>query len=145
MSVMTDDPPATPEVVIRREVDVIGVFGIRRREVIAERVEEFRRQPLPGAADVGLLVVDFSAVDRFSTVIGRRPNQPRPRVGPRVVVVNGADVESDIAECFFVSTIKIHFDVATGITGSLAYIRVPITEVDAARLAVVEAPLNARL
>src|SRR5689334_20613066 len=64
------------------------------------------------------------------------------RITTRVVVVDGANVETEITEGFLPSAVEIHFDVAADITGALAYVGVPVAQIKAARMAVIEAALD---
>src|SRR5258706_13240372 len=60
---VADDSPASAQVVGRAQVPVVRAFGPREREVIVDRMEVFERDPLPGAANVELLVVDLAGMN----------------------------------------------------------------------------------
>src|SRR4051812_16853386 len=143
---VADQAPAAAEIVVSAEVDVARVLGTGDGEVVVDGEEVFQREELPGAADVQLLVVDFAAGDRTGTIVEGGAN-PRGawRVCSGVVVVNEADVEADVAEGFLPPAVEVHFDIAAREARALADVRVPVTEVDAARMGIVKAALDRRL
>src|SRR5204863_1129000 len=94
--------------------------------VIVERVEPLRREELPAAAYVHFLVIDL-------------------RLRTRVVVIDGAHVEAEVTEGLLPAPVEVHFDVAARVARALAHVRVPVAEVDAACMAVIEAALDGRL
>src|SRR5438105_8228145 len=123
---MGSEAPTPAEVVIRRKVKVAGVLRTGRREVIVDGVEVLRGQKLPRTADVDLFVVDF-------------------RVGSGVGVVDEAHIDAEVTERALVSAVEVHLDIAVRIPGTRTHIRVPVAEVDAARVAVIEPALDRRL
>src|SRR5262249_29237169 len=96
--------------------------------------------PCPAAANIALEVVHGVGVGRRAMWIPKKRS-----VTTRVVVVNAANIEPEIAEGFLPATVEVHFDVAARVTRTLTYVRVPVAEVDAARVAVIEAALDRRL
>src|SRR5437660_1323030 len=110
--------PTTAEVIRARKVDVVRMLGIGNLEVVAERVEPFQRNPFPAAADVSLEVVDGAGVGRRAMWIPKKRS-----VTTRVVVVNAANIEPEIAEGFLPAAVEVHFDVAAWVTRALTYVR----------------------
>src|SRR3954467_2721585 len=109
---VANQAPAAAEIVVSAEVDVARVLGTGDGEVVVDRKEVFKREELPGAADVHLLVVDFAAGDFQSPVVKRRAHAGTRGVGSGVVVIDEADVEAEIAERFFPAAVEIHLEVA---------------------------------
>ena len=77
-------------------------------------------------------------------VVERRADQSGSRVGAGVKVIDRAHVETDVTEGFLPAAVEIHFDVAARKAGALAYVGVPVAEVDTAGMAVIEAALDRR-
>src|SRR5438874_381249 len=95
MRVSVERPRRGREVEVGRPLGALA-GGTLDREVIVGRVEVLRREELPAAADVELLVIDLG-------------------VGAGIRVVDVTDVEAKIAEGVLVAAVEVHLDVAARI------------------------------
>jgi hypothetical protein len=105
-------------------------------------MEPLQRQPLPCAADVALEVMHGAGIAGSGV---RVCSTKESRLTAWVVVVNSADIETEVAKGLLVATVEIHLEVAARKARALANVRVPVTQVDAARVAVIEPALDRRL
>src|SRR3954469_21851759 len=101
---MANQGPAAAHFEVSGKVPVGRAFGARDAEVVVERVEHLRAEPLPAPADIPLEVADLAragdrigAASRCTVEVHRRLGTVAGSVSAGVVVVNGADVETDIA------------------------------------------------
>src|SRR5207253_3988557 len=85
--------PSATEVVSRGEIEVVGPRRVRHHEVIAKRVRPLGRKKLPARADITLGVMDRPRVDLRAVRVSEERG-----LAAGVVVVDGADVDSEIAE-----------------------------------------------
>ena len=136
---VTEQAPAAAHVVGRGKIEVVGAARIRDREVVAQRMEPLGREPFPAAADIELGVVHRARIGLRRVGIGRAKDRS---VRARVVVVDSADVEAEVAERLLPAAVEVHLEVAAGETGALAHVRVPVAEINAACMAVIETALQ---
>src|SRR5258708_15769099 len=61
---------------------------------------------------------------------------------PRVVVVDAANAEAEVSKGFFVAAVEVHLQVSARIASGGGHVRVPVAEVKAALMRIVEAALN---
>src|SRR5258708_39827635 len=60
----------------------------------------------------------------------------------RVVVVDRANVEAEVSKGLLVAAVKVHLQVSARIASGGGHVRVPVAEVKAALMRIVEAALN---
>src|SRR5262249_50297337 len=96
------------------------------------------RQEFPRTADVDFLVVDFAA-PRLAVV------HEGTGVATRVVVVDRADVDAEVAKGLLEAAGEVHLEVAAREARPGADVRVPVADVEAAGVRVIEAALERRL
>src|SRR5258708_29037557 len=60
----------------------------------------------------------------------------------RVVVVDGANVEAEVSKGLLVAAVEVHLQVSARIASGGGHVRVPVAEVKAALMRIVEAALN---
>ena len=111
---------------------------LRQAEVVGERVEVLRREPFPAAADVGLPVLD----GRESGVAARV--EARQLRAARISVVDRAEVEAEVAPGVFPSAVEVHLDACAVRILVPAHVGVPVAEIEAARMRVVDPALDRR-
>src|SRR3954467_2040826 len=100
------------------------------------------REPLPAQAYIALDVVHGAGVSLRAVGVCRAEEL---RIAAGVVVIDGTKVETEITERFLPATIEIHLDVAARVAGPLADVGIPVAEINAALVAIVEAALDRRL
>src|SRR5204863_2291931 len=134
------DTPSRTEVIGGGKVEVVGALRVGNLEIIAEGVKPLQRQPFPGAADVALEVIHRARRRRSAMGVRKECG-----VATRVVVVDSANIQAEVAKGLLVAAVEIHFEIAADIPCALIYVRVPVAEINAARMAVVEPALDRRL
>src|SRR5439155_14636759 len=88
---------------------------------------------------------DLSGVHVPRLVVERAERGRGPGVCSRIVVVDKANIETEITEGLLVTAVEIHLDVATGEACALADVGVPVAGVQTAGVRVIEAALNGGL
>src|SRR5687767_6463318 len=109
---------------------------ICQTEIVRNCVEELARDPLPARADVDLPVVEVGVTGRATDI--------RVPLRLRVVVVDGADVEAEVAEGLLPARVEIHLDARAEWKLLARHARVPVADVHAARMRVVDSALDRR-
>src|SRR5512137_624014 len=131
------DAEAAAEIERAGQVDVLRALGIDARRAQAEEVRErvvvLRRQGTPRATDVHL------------PVLGIEPAVHAARLaGPRVEVVDGPDVEREVAEGRLVAAVEIHLEAGAAVQVGVD-VRVPVAEIEAGLVGEVDATLQRRV
>src|SRR6185295_17017763 len=105
--------------------EIVGL-DVVEAEVVVKGIEELGRDPLPATTDVDLPIVEF-----------RTPACPWYRravhLGVGVVVVDRADIKTEVTEGFLPPAVEIHLNGRTSKESEAAHVRVPVAEVEAAR------------
>src|SRR4051812_15721375 len=98
--------------------------------------------PLPTRSDVSLYVVDGARIYLRRVRISWTDQRS---IAARVVVINGADIDAEVAEGVLIAAVEVHLDIAAWKASALVDVRVPVAEIDTALVAVIDAALDCRL